>query len=234
MKLLCLHGFAQSGEMFAKKASGLRKPLTKAGHDLLFISGPLVLTPNDLPFDPDPSQADIDMRAWWVVNEASPDYLKTEKAMETVRETLETKGPFDGIIGFSQGAGLTAALTKLIGSEQFCPNHPKIKFAIMFSSFKLNEKMFPGIYDEPFSTPSLHILGSLDTVVSEERSMQLYDAWEPSKRTLVKHPGGHYVPSAKPLVQQVLAFVSEQQETNNKQEEKKDDEDFSEFAKIGK
>lgn len=220
--------------MFAKKASGLRKPLTKAKHDLLFLSGPLVLTPNDLPFDPDPSQADIDMRAWWIVNEASPEYLKKDKAMETVRETLETKGPFDGIIGFSQGAGLTAVLTKLVGTEKFCPNHPKLKFAIMYSAFKLNETMFPGVYDEPFTTPSLHIMGTLDTVVSEERSMALYDAWEPSKRNLVKHPGGHYVPSSKPLVQQVLAFVNEQESAQNEIPEGDKGEDFSEFDKIGK
>lgn len=229
MKILCLHGYTQSASIYAKKASGLRKLLQKNGHELVFIDGPVKVELQDLPFEPGPDMADADMRAWWVVKEGDPRYLDFRPAFDCLKQTIIDQGPFDAVLGFSQGAGLTAMLLKEL--PKLVPDHPPIKFAVMYSGFKLQQEQNQHFYEPKFTTPALHVMGSLDTVVPPERSMMLYDCWVPEKRTLLTHPGGHYTPSQKPMLQAVLKFVNDQV---NPPKEEENSNNWDEFDNIGK
>lgn len=208
MRILCLHGYSQSGSLFAKKSSGLRKKLIKAGHELVFIDGPLKIELSDLPFEPSPDMKDQELRGWWSVNKASKDYSDIGPALNTVKQAFEEQGPFDGVLGFSQGAGLTAIVTKAL--PELVPNHPALRFAIIYSGFKLEAPQHAHWYTTKFTTPSLQVMGTLDTLVSEERSMALVENWEDDKVTVLKHPGGHYMPSQRPMVDAVLSFIVKQ------------------------
>ncbi|KAJ1861192.1 Family of serine hydrolases 3 [Coemansia sp. RSA 2703] len=45
-----------------------------------------------------------DMRSWYYLQSADPEIVNgLEKSFEYLADVLETQGPFDGIIGFSQG-----------------------------------------------------------------------------------------------------------------------------------
>lgn len=60
-------------------------------------------------------------------------FASTAKAHKLVEEAIEIDGPFDGIVGFSQGAGL--ALSYLIHQHVVHPNEPsKFKFGLFFST----------------------------------------------------------------------------------------------------
>lgn len=235
MKVLCLHGYTQNGSLFAKKASGLRKALKKAGMETVFPDGPLKVEVDDLPFEPSPELLEVDMRAWWRIDNTKPDtYGNTGPAFEAIKEVVEKEGPFDGILGFSQGAGLAAILTKAI--PELVPGHPPLKFAIIYAGFRQQAEASQHWYETPFTTPALLIMGSADTLVPEEKGMALYECWDPSKRSLLKHPGGHYTPSQKPHLQAVTAWVNE---TLNPSEEAKPQEtekkgEWNEFDNIGK
>lgn len=208
MKFLCLHGYTQNGALYAKKASGLRKLLKKAGHELVFIDGPLKVEVDDLPFEPSQELLDTDMRAWWRIDSEDPaTYGNTDVAFEAVKAAVDAEGPFDGVIGFSQGAGLAAVLTKAI--TQIAPNNPAFKIAILYSAFRMQAASAQHWYETPFTVPTLHVMGTLDTVVPEEKGMALYNCWAPNARALLKHPGGHYTPSQKPILQAVLKFVND-------------------------
>ena len=53
--------------------------------------------------------------------------------------------------------------------------------------------------------PSLHIVGEADAVDLEA----LYDEFEPGKqRVLVKHQGGHFLPSSDPFVRKYRKFLA--------------------------
>lgn len=54
-------------------------------------------------------------------------------------------------------------------------------------------------------TPTLHFIGSLDTVVEEGRSRGLVARCEDP--LVVVHPGGHYVPVSKEWVNPLVGFV---------------------------
>lgn len=230
MKFLCLHGYTQNGELFALKASGLRKALTKAGHELLFVSGPLRLQPESIPFEVDPS---VDMRGWWEINEKNPDFYDLNPAFLELREIIAQKGPFDGLIGFSQGAALAAALCQNI--TELVSDHPKFKACVIFSGFKLAAPQYQRFYDSKITTPTLHIMGTMDTILSEERCMELYDCCDEARRCLYKHPGGHFVPSQKPVLDAVKAFIQRQVYGSPvASSEKNDDSSWGAFDVIGK
>lgn len=237
-KILCLHGFVQNGSVFARKSSGLRKALGKLGYETVYLNAPVKVSGDDLPFDTSAStfgseeSSASDFRSWWPYNIASQDHYTIDQALETIKTSIEEDGPYVGVIGFSQGAGLAGILCNII--ETLSPKQGPFKFAVFYSGFRAQPEALQHYYDKKITTPSLHILGSLDTVVSEERSMKLYDACTEDTRQLLNHPGGHFVPNSKPLVKSVLDFVTASNTEEKKEDEKKDDSpDWDEFDKIG-
>lgn len=65
-------------------------------------------------------------------------------------------------------------------------------------------------YEPMITTPILHVLGTLDTIVDEERSLSLVGccAGAKEKGWVVTHPGGHYVPMGKAMVGVLAGFIA--------------------------
>jgi dihydrofolate reductase len=206
-KILFLHGFAQNGSVFARKASGLRKALSKLGYETVFLDAPIKIDTTDLPFESLNSDATAaDFRSWWPHNVSTQDHYTIDQALESIKESINTNGPYDGIVGFSQGAGFAGLLLNII--HQLAPEKQNpFKFAVLYSGFRVQPEALQHYYTPAMTTPSLHILGSLDTVVSEERTLKLFDACAEETRTLLRHPGGHFVPNAKPYIKAVTDFI---------------------------
>lgn len=250
-KLLCLPGFLQSGTVFAEKSSGIRKILTKKlNFELDYIDPPKqLLHKGKLPFalSPDPEQEDKiwDLivekncnRCWWT-KETGSDYEGFDSALSYVVDHIREHGPYDGILGFSQGAAMSAVISNYI--EQLLPGHGPFKVAVLFSPFaftcpknadddmgRLNTdiedlatfsalvKLFPG-YEKYFTlsssnTKTVLIYGSEDAVVPPIRSEYLGSLC--ANVELVKHDGGHYVPNKKlflnPIVESIKKAVEVQ------------------------
>ena len=71
---------------------------------------------------------------------------------------------------------------------------PISEFCISVSGFRLNDPFSLELLMPSYSTPTLHILGKMDTVVVEERSRQLIEVSENSR--VEEHNGGdshHFV-----------------------------------------
>lgn len=128
LKLLMLHGYTQSGTTFHAKSRALMKHITKAFplHEVaaIYPTGPLRLDPADIPgYEPSPDRnpdggndEPIEAFGWWRrSNTANPPlYVGIEDGLEAVAKVLRTEGPFDGVIGFSQGAALAAMVASLL------------------------------------------------------------------------------------------------------------------------
>lgn len=89
----------------------------------------------------------------------------------------------------------------------FSTNHPPLKFGVAYSGFRAPGPAYDYFYEPKITTPVLHFLGSLDTVVDEARSRALVDACEGGEKRVVYHPGGHYLPSGRQFVNVLLGFV---------------------------
>lgn len=245
--ILVLHGFAQNGKNFAIKASGIRKAFKKAGYHTVFIDGPLKLEPSDMPFEVKTDGtpfADLNLRGWTYTQ---PDRFNIQPSLNVVKEAYKEHGPFIGLMGFSQGAGVLGAIlsryAEVVGDEKAADY---LKFALIYSGFVYTDKSMNKFYEKKIELPTLHLMGELDTVVSNDRSQKLVDRCLHS--TIMRHPGGHYVPSTKPLLRSEIAWVQnvvdgtknedgkDKQEDPKKKaaEEKKElDELAKQMAKLG-
>ncbi|XP_050905401.1 esterase FUS5 isoform X7 [Lathyrus oleraceus] len=104
-RILCFHGFRTSGQILKKLVS--RWPETVLQKlDLVFIDGQF------------PAQGKSDVEGifdppyyeWFQANEDFTEYRNFEECLTYVEDYMLENGPFDGVLGFSQGAFLAAAL----------------------------------------------------------------------------------------------------------------------------
>ena len=257
LKILMLHGYTQSGPLFHAKTRALEKHVQKAfpGSTLSYPTGPLRLNPADVPgFESSASTdaSDVEAYGWWRRSNTAdpPEYLGFDDGMAAVAQVLATEGPFDGVVGFSQGAALTAMLASLLEGpprrEAFSHfhaesplsipfpapfetlQHPPLKFGVIYSGFVAPGQRYKAFYDHPpIQTPTAHFLGSLDSVVDEGRSRALIDACggEGGKARVIWHPGGHFVPSGKQYLEALVDFIRATTSPASEQKTKKREEE---------
>lgn len=117
---------------------------------------------------------------------------------EYLQKVFHELGPFDGVLGFSQGAAVAAALCQLRASVHF-------RFAVLCSGYRP-----PFLFAEAgtISCPSLHIYGDQDRQIHDRTSEQLADLFCDDERTVVKHGCGHIIPTQPAYVEQYLQFFS--------------------------
>ncbi|KAI9784241.1 MAG: hypothetical protein M1816_000913 [Peltula sp. TS41687] len=281
LKILMLHGYTQSGPLFAAKTRAVEKHLRRhfGSVELVYPTGPVKLQPADIPGSaaaaPESSTDTdtIEAYGWW--RRSRTDSRRSDRTYEhldaglarlaeTLRPRTQDQGnPFDGVVGFSQGGAAAAMLASLLeagegrrrafaaaaasasaveGQTQTQerqegemgydypssfltaegkPIHPPLKFAVVYSGFRARDPRCKPLYEPPISTPTLHFIGSLDTVVDEERSLELVRAcgqgvgetdagWDgDGKCRVVYHPGGHFLPAQRQYLDCLVGFLRE-------------------------
>jgi fermentation-respiration switch protein FrsA (DUF1100 family) len=173
--------------------------------------------------------------AWWQARQphSAPfhEYVGLEEGLAHIAAILERDGPFDGVIGFSQGAAaaaMTAALLEPGRREAFAEvektadgipfppafaslDHPPMRFMVSYSGFASTHPSYSAFYKPLITTPSLHYLGTLDTVLEESWARALLNSCEHRSTgpdgTLVVHPGGHSVPLGRRELLVVTGFI---------------------------
>ncbi|PYI17091.1 dihydrofolate reductase [Aspergillus japonicus CBS 114.51] len=132
LKLLCLHGYTQSGALFHAKTRAVIKHLTKALSPTYTVTtayptGPHRLLPSDIPgYEPpttqggiaatDETEDDPEAYGWFRrSNTATPPlYAGLEEGLTALAQVIREEGPFDAVVGFSQGAAMAAMVASLL------------------------------------------------------------------------------------------------------------------------
>ncbi|KAL5078999.1 hypothetical protein RYX36_007420 [Vicia faba] len=190
-KILCLHGFRTSGQIL--KTQVLRWPETVLQKlDLVFLDGKF------------PAQGKSDVEGifgppyyeWFQSNEDFTEYRNFEQCLTYIEDYMLQNGPFDGVLGFSQGAFLAAALPGMQEQGVALQKINKIRFLIlisgaMFGGMKYGTpKLASNAYSKPIHCPSLHIIGEKDFLKPE--SIILQEAFVDP--VVIHHPKGHTIP----------------------------------------
>uniref|UniRef100_A0A0R0I1K2 Rhodanese domain-containing protein n=1 Tax=Glycine max TaxID=3847 RepID=A0A0R0I1K2_SOYBN len=121
-----------------------------------------------------------------------------------LKNVFSQEGPFDGILGFSQGAAMTALISaqqeKLKGEMDF-------KFVVLCSGFALRMKeMECG----PIKCPSLHIFGNehgKDRQIANQASKELASLYDSDCSAIVEHDCGHIIPTRSPYIDEIKDFL---------------------------
>ncbi|GMM39528.1 hypothetical protein D499_0Q00370 [Hanseniaspora uvarum DSM 2768] len=251
--ILMLHGYKQSDTIFYKKTSGLRKHLTKQlGYELLYpcgqmkIEGHLAGDYTGVEDQPD----SVDMFSWLLRDNVTciskiSDEKSVKPLLDYIKENIVSKNKkLVGIIGFSQGACFTSVLIQYYSHLEIFKN---LKFGIMFSGFHLDDSSILKETDEAIETiqrdepiRSLHVMGTLDTVVEDHKTYSLHDSYKDKygeeNTELFKHMGGHYVPNNKGFLLKIATWIESADQSvaaeNTTSETKKYDENNKEIPDL--
>ncbi|KAF8117801.1 hypothetical protein N665_0008s0143 [Sinapis alba] len=199
-RFVCLHGFRTSGEIMKIQLHKWPKSVIDR-LDLVFL---------DAPF---PCQGKSDVEGifdppyyeWFQFNKEFTEYTNFEKCLEYLEDRMIKLGPFDGLIGFSQGAILSGGLPGLQAKGIALQKVPKIKFIIIIGGAKFKStKLIENSYSSTMEIPSLHFLGETDFL--RPYGTELIDSFK--NPVVVNHPKGHTVPRLdEKSLEKVTAFI---------------------------
>ncbi|KAI5292433.1 hypothetical protein KEM52_006367 [Ascosphaera acerosa] len=111
--------------------------------------------------------------------------------------------------------------------------HPALKFAVCYSGFAAPGARYRAFYARPkIQTPILHVIGSLDAIVDEHRTATLIDACDGDVEQMgrvIRHPGGHFLPSQRPYMDGTLRFIKGVLESSQRPAEDAAEEDVADM-----
>ncbi|NXE30235.1 OVCA2 Esterase, partial [Ardeotis kori] len=205
LRLLALHGYRQSERRFRQRTGALRKAL-RGRAELVAVSAPHPVPGGG---EEDDDHEDDPPRGWWFsgpgtfeAGEAAAAPAGLEESLSAVAAALAEHGPFDGLLGFSQGAALAAMVCALRARGD--PRFP-VAFAILVAGFASRSPAHGHFYRDPIALPTLHVVGDADAVIAASLSRELARRFvEP---VVLTHPGGHFVPAAAPQKKAYLEFL---------------------------
>ncbi|CAN7998664.1 unnamed protein product, partial [Ixodes hexagonus] len=130
-------------------------------------------------------------------------WYQSQAVMETTPQSQMSLGPFDGIIGFSQGAAMAALVLCLQSLGKITSN---FKFGVLVAGFKSRSSLHDSLYtDGLVKVPTLHIVGDTDTVIPKPQAMEIVPFFMSPR--VVCHPGGHFIPTTGPCKTDYMAFL---------------------------
>ncbi|KAL1196400.1 Rhodanese-like domain-containing protein 6 [Cardamine amara subsp. amara] len=203
-RILCFHGFRTSG-LILRSLIGKWPDSILRNLDLDFLDGPFPATgKSDIErlFDPPYYE-------WYQVSKGFKEYMNFEECLAYIEDYMIKNGPFDGLLGFSQGAFLTAAIPGMQEKGTALAKVPKVKFLVIISGAKIpgivfgQPKVAAAAFSSPLRCPSLHFIGERDYLKTHGEVL-VESFVEP---VVIHHSGGHAIPKLDALAEEtVLSF----------------------------
>ncbi|KAI1733376.1 serine hydrolase FSH [Xylaria scruposa] len=197
MRFLCLHGIGTNNQIFKMQTAAFRYELADQ-HTYEFVQGTI---PWDLPSVELKTLSDSSNQHYAYYDTTSPSSFIA--ALDNLEAYIDNEGPFDGVLAYSQGAGLIAMLLvrmQLLQPETQCP----FRCAILFSPVQIYD---PVAYIERGEISILHrktpsvifptipvviIFGEVDE--RRDECIGVQDICDPDLTFVFMHEGGHEVP----------------------------------------
>lgn len=169
---------SQAAHGASERLQGYVKGLTPDVAEFVFANGPhhvqafpSATNPNPPPPSPD-EPLEKQPRAWWMSREEG--YVGWESTIHSLAQLSREQGPFDGILGFSQGGSAAAVVAAAIEHPALLSKLDTIqteplKFMISVSGFRPNDAALDPLFATPLQTPSLIICGQYVFALTQKR-----------------------------------------------------------------
>ena len=198
---------------------GIRQQLEKKGHRFQFMNGKLgakveegthpTTTMYTQPLTPPELEGVVDGPFYNHYARGSSPGSTVLEAFEHTKGIIATQGPFDGVLGFSQGAALAASL--IIHHSKTRPAEPPLFRVAVFicgaGPWESTGSQHIKSREYPIGIPTANIVGKLDSLYSE--SMGLYELCEPSKASFYDHGSKHMVPFDLRNTEEMVRVIEE-------------------------
>lgn len=146
MRLLCMHGWRTSGDILKMQCAALKY---HTQFEMVTINAPWAA---DGPPDPMIGQIYSNVPYYqWYYRHDEGDSIRFEGVQESINfiiDHIERTGPYDGLLGFSQGAAITTmVLSQLRTMSQFDAQKKTTlpRFAILIGGIQPMEQYFPKV-----------------------------------------------------------------------------------------
>lgn len=195
VKALCLHGKGTSGHIFSMQTGALRRHLEQALDGLVgvFPDAPFSasgqIDEGVLTFYPSPPNRYYE----WYCSDSKEKTLAA--SLKQLVRFARKHGPFDLLVGFSQGCEVVARLA-LLCQRQGVDVRSMFKCAVCVGGVCVDEAFLSTLREnEVVDLPSLHLLGEHDPYLP--RSEALADLFSERSRAKLYHCEAHNVPSVR-------------------------------------
>eukprot|EP00250_Pteridium_aquilinum_P017338 c23580_g1_i1 orf=139-732(+) len=172
LRVLCLHGFRTNASIMKTQLAKWDRSVIDL-LDLVFLNAPYPAAgESDVEgFFPPPfyewfryEKTEIGAVNYKTLKECiqagEVTYRNLKECIQFISDFMETQGPFDGLLGFSQGSILAAALAGMQQQGLALTSSPALRFVIIISGGVLKgDHDFKGCYSEPIRCPSVHLIG---------------------------------------------------------------------------
>lgn len=195
MKILYLHGYGQHSESMKKTSHDIEKWLFQEYKATLHY----VIAPHHvINFKKE------DGNAWFTVGSddleaffGAKEYFGVDESINKINQYIEENGPFDGVVGFSQGSVMTTILLGL--------NTYQFKFAFIIGSYSPTDMKYT-LYNQ-ITIPTLHIWGMDDSIVASDQSEKNYNNYPNKNKEKYVHNGKHIIPVNSSSKEMFKAFI---------------------------
>ena len=140
-------------------------------------------------------------RMWWNASDDGQVYEGWEQTRNLVRGLIERHRPV-GVLGFSQGATLAAAVAALSHEGEL----PSIRFAVLVAGHRPRAALLKPYFARPISCPSLHVWGEKDGLTGPY-GQALAECFDAAEREVVVWPGTHVIPTKGSTADAIVDFV---------------------------
>ena len=199
-KILCLHGSGTSATIFNIQAIRLSRIL-RLHFELVFVDGFIDTGPGPgvLPFF-----EGMEPYKRWLTDTVGQEE-RPWSDLERLAEIFNSKGPFVGVIGLSQGANAATHLSR--GLEQ---RGQQLEFAALFGGtvpfrLEVNTDRWPELIKPTIITRSIHVIGDDDPWRGESEA--LMDHYDKPSRTLIRFNGGHHMPVDASINEKIAELI---------------------------
>jgi len=217
LRIACLHGTSSNEKIMRMQVA----PLSRYGKDvveLVFIQGSLRTEDIDPGNEFLESQKKAfpgqDFYQYAKLLRDDPDrfgvdYEGLDSAIEALQKLLQKEGPFDGVLGFSQGSNQVSMLAAQAVHKKGVPLAFVIQICCQYPAYA---KRYPELFAEPLKIPALIVFAMADPLTtgnSGDRPTEIY-----ANPVTLKHSGDHRPfprdpAEAKALVEDMLSFMRE-------------------------
>lgn len=200
--LISLHGFTMNAAGLKHMMADL-EPRLEPAVDLVYPDAPHPASDDSVAaiaqlmggFRPKPPNLQ-----WWNASDDGKTYVGWEATRDRLARELEAH-PRAGLLGFSQGAAVAAALAAASSRGQF----PPLRFVIAIAGFVPRATDIEPLFTPPLQLPSLHVWGLADGM--SKHSPLLVERFDPAQRQVITWPGRHIVPTTGNAADTIIDFV---------------------------
>jgi predicted esterase len=137
---------------------------------------------------------------WWSATDDGSQYAGWDATRAHLTAELAAH-PDAGLLGFSQGAAVAAALAAASSQGLI----PPLRFVVAIAGFIPRAHTIAPLFDVPVRIPSLHVWGLGDGMAKQ--AQRLTERFDPEQREIVTWAGRHIVPTSGEAADAIVDLV---------------------------